>query len=76
MKKNYKVINGDATYRLVSPEQAESLLEKGAKVYAIYDDGHVDRLQLSCDVRIFQDEGVKQFGIEVGEISEMLLNME
>lgn len=74
-RKKYEIINGGETYRLVIPAEARQLLDCGTKVYSIHN-GEKERLQLSCDVDIFLERGINRFYIEVGEMSEMILNME
>lgn len=83
MKKNYRVIDGGTTYLIISPRDARRILmgiggmeASSLSVYAIYPDGHTERLQADVDVSIFQNEGVSEFGLRVGELSNMLLNIE
>lgn len=75
-EKNYKVVNGGDTYRTITPNEAERILEAHqSDVYALYPCGLAERLQLPCDVEIFQESGIDTFGMKVGNISEMLLDM-
>lgn len=96
-KKPYKVIDGGTTYRIITPEEAETLLDAPGKttdVYAITDQEAVDeyneqlgengipvhrveRLQASSDVQLYIHQfGTRTFAIRVGNLSNMLLNME
>lgn len=96
-KKDYCVIEGGKTYRLITPEEAIALLEtpgNTTKVYAIltpeemkrYNDSlepgdirisRVEPLGAASDVDLFlRDFGAHQFGIKVGNLPNMLLNME
>ncbi len=82
-KKNYRVINGGETYLLISENDVERLLngiagmeDSALQVFAIYEDGRTDRLHLACDIKLFKDDGVQEFGIKVGSLSSMLLHIE
>lgn len=78
-ERKFKVINGGNTYRIVTPEEAETIMQiekSDMKVYAIYEN-KVEKLQLSCDVRLFQEEHEDvKFAIKVGGISDILLHMD
>ena len=82
-RKSYRVINGGTTYLLIEPSDAERILQglfgvkdSKLKVYAIREDGQTERLQAASDIKILQEEGVKEFALRVGELSNMLVNIE
>ena len=82
-KKNYRVINGGETYLLISENDAERLLsgiagmeDSALQVCAIHEDGKTDKLQLVCDIKLAKEQGINEFGLRVGSLSNMLLHIE
>ena len=82
-KKNYRVINGGETYLIISENDAERILsgvsgmeDSKLKVYAIHEDGQTDELRLVCDIKLAKEQGLNEFGLRVGLLSNMLLHIE